>query len=481
MRIVIRGVVQGVGFRPTVYKVATALGLSGSVWNDGADVVIEADDGDRLLNALYPNLPPLSVIEDVIINDTEYKGGKGFSISASGSNGHGVGIPCDTAICEKCLEDMRNGRRKGYPFTTCTECGARFTLMGSLPYDRGNTSMSAFAMCADCSKEYHSAADRRFHHQTICCQRCGPAYSLYDRQGNAIGGDPIKGFAKAIDSGMIGITKGIGGMHICSSISNIDNVRKWYGRSQKPFAVMVKDDDSIFGYADPTKEEITAVASCQRPIVLMKKKMSTVTSLISPGLDNIGIFLPYTGMHHLLFDDMGTDAMIMTSANIPGEPMILDDSKAFEMGADVYLLHDQKIINRADDTVLRMHGKRKAFIRRSRGYTPWHIDTVYKGNVLALGAQENITASVASGRRIHITQHIGDHDTEGVAEYLESASRSLMRMLNCVPDAVVTDLHPGYGNRRFAKAMCEETGAQMMEVQHHWAHCASLLIDNGKD
>jgi len=481
MRIVIRGVVQGVGFRPTVYRVATSLGLNGSVRNDGPDVVIDADDGNRLLNALYPELPALSMIDEVIIDDIEYSGSKGFSISASGSNGSGVGIPCDTAVCGKCLDDMKEGRRKGYAFTTCTECGARFTLLTSLPYDRENTSMSEFPMCGECSKEYHSADDRRFHHQTICCQRCGPKYSLYDRLGNTIDGDPIPGFAKTIDSGKIGIVKGIGGMHICSSLDNIAGLRKWYGRSQKPFAVMVKDIDSISGYADPTVNEIEMVTSRQRPIVLMSKKVNKTTSTISPGLDNIGIFLPYTGMHHILFENMVNDAIVMTSANIPGEPMILDNKEIIGMGADAYLLHDQRIINRADDTVLRIHDRGPVFIRRSRGYTPWHIDTIYEGNVLALGAQENITASVASAGKIHTTQHIGDHDTEGVAEYLESASRSLMGMLDCVPDIIAVDLHPGYGNRRFARRMCEETDADMIEVQHHWAHCASLFIDNARD
>jgi hydrogenase maturation protein HypF len=481
MRISVKGVVQGVGFRPTVYRIATQLGLNGSVRNDGPDVIIDVDDGDRLLNALYANLPPLAVMEKVTVEDVAYKGGKGFSISASGSNGFGVSIPCDTAICEKCLDDMKNGRRKDYPFTTCTECGARFTLLASLPYDRANTSMSEFPMCDECTKEYDSADDRRFHHQTICCDKCGPKYSLYDRNGNVMPGDPISGFAKSIDSGMIGIAKGIGGMHICSSLDSITELRKWYGRSQKPFAIMVKDVDSIFEYADPTDHELKEATSNRRPIVLMKKKVNNVTEMISPGLDNIGIFLPYTGMHHILFDNMNTDAMVMTSANIPGEPMILSNKEIIGMGAHSYLLHDQTIINRADDTVVRSHGKRHVFIRRSRGYTPWHIDSEYKGNVLALGAQENITAAAASKGRIHVTQHIGDHDTEGVAEYLEDASRSLMKMIDCVPEMIAIDLHPGYGNRRFAKRLCEETNAEMTEVQHHWAHCASLLIDNGKD
>jgi len=482
MRVIIRGVVQGVGFRPAVYRTAASLGLNGRVYNSGPDVVIDVDDGDRLLNSLYPHLPALCSIDEVIVEDTEYTGNKnGFSISPSGTGGAGVSIPSDTAICEKCLNDMRNGRRKGYAFTSCTECGARFTLLSSLPYDRKNTSMSGFGMCGECSKEYDSPDNRRFHHQTVCCESCGPKYTLYRNDGNTVNGDPVAEFGKIVDSGGIGIIKGVGGMHICSRIENIANVRKWYGRSQKPFAIMVKDADAVRRYADPTEHELKEASSKYRPIVLMKKKMSDLTEMISPGLDNIGIFLPYAGVHHLLFGSMGTDAVIMTSANIPGEPMILTDGEIMSMGADAYLLHDQRIINRADDTVLRMHGKRTSFIRRSRGYTPSHIATSYDGSVIALGAQENIVASVACNNKIQQTQYIGDHDSEGVADYLEQSVRSLMRMVNCKPEIIAADLHPGYGNRRFAKILCEETGAEMIEVQHHWAHCASLLADNEKE
>ncbi|MCL2608192.1 MAG: carbamoyltransferase HypF [Methanomassiliicoccaceae archaeon] len=480
MRIVIKGVVQGVGFRPTVHRIATSLGLNGCVWNDGPDVVIDVDDGNSLLRSLYSDLPPLSSAEKVITEDSVYTGDNGFFILPSRSYGTGVGIPADTTVCEKCIIDMRSGRRERYPFTTCTECGARFTLMFSTPYDRENTSMFEYRICEECSREYDSSKDRRFHHQTICCRRCGPGYSLYDNKNNMIDGDPIAEFGKIIDSHGIGIIKGIGGMHICSLISNANKVREQYGRPQKPFAVMVKDINSVFRYAEPSEHELSELTSRYRPIVLMKKK-NHVNDNISPGLDSIGIFLPYAGVHHILFDSMRSDAVIMTSANIPGEPMITANRKVTEMNADAYLLHDQKIMNRADDTVLRMHGNERKFIRRSRGFTPSHITTEYKGNVVALGAQENIAASVACNNRIHQTQHIGDHGSEGVAEYLEDTVRSLMRMLGCTPDAVAIDLHPGYGNRRFAKILCAETGSELIEVQHHWAHCASLLAENKKE
>ena len=480
MRIMIRGVVQGVGFRPAVYRIAASLGLNGSVRNEGVDVIIDVDDGEALLRSLHSDLPPLSVIEEVITEDVPYTGGNGFMISSSEAHGSGVSIPSDTAICGKCLKDMREGRRKRYPFTACTECGARFTLLSSLPYDRANTAMSEFRMCTECSKEYNSPNDRRFHHQTICCLDCGPKYSLYDHLGKIIEGDAITEFGRIIDSGKTGIIKGIGGMHICSRIDN-KNIRERYGRSQKPFAVMVKDRDSIFRYAEPTEHELSEVVSRYRPIVLMKKKVNDITESISPGLDSIGIFLPYAGVHHILFESMNTDAVIMTSANIPGEPMILTDDDIMKMNADAYLLHNQKIVNRADDTVLRMHGKRTSFIRRSRGYTPSHIDVPYSGNVLALGAQENIAVSVACNNRIQQTQYIGDHDSYGVPEYLEESSLSLMKLLGCEPDIVAVDLHPGYGSRRFAKRICKEMSADMMEVQHHWAHCTSLLAENERE
>jgi len=334
MRIVIKGTVQGVGFRPTVHRIASSLGLNGCVRNDGPDVVIDVDDGDALLNALYSELPPLSSIEEVATENSSYIGKKGFFILPSVSNKLGVSIPSDTAICDMCLIDMKNGRRKGYPFTTCTECGARFTLMSSIPYDRANTSMSEYDMCDECSDEYNSVKDRRFHHQTVCCQRCGPKYSLYDKKGNIVKGDPINEFGKIVDSGGIGVIKGIGGMHICSLTDNVKEVRERYGRPQKPFAVMVKNVDIIFEYAEPTEYDLSEVMSRYRPIVLMKKKENDITEQISPGLDSIGIFLPYAGVHHLLFDSMNTNAIIMTSANIPGEPMIITDREAMEMNAD---------------------------------------------------------------------------------------------------------------------------------------------------
>lgn len=481
MRIIFRGVVQGVGFRPAVYRTAAALGLSGRVWNDGSDTVVDIDDGERFLGSFLPNLPPLARLDEVIRADSPCPYTDGFRISGSRGGRPGMSIPTDAAICGDCLKDLRMGRRSGYPFTSCTKCGPRFTLLGGLPYDRASTAMGGFGMCPECRREYGDPSDRRFHHQTVCCPECGPKYRLTDKDGLAIGGDPIRTFAGMLSDGKIGIMKGWGGMHICCTLNSVAHLREWYGREQKPFAVMVKDEDAVRRYGSPTEEELENIRSAHRPIVLIKKKVSGLTELISPGLDNIGIFLPYTGAQHILFGHMGDDALIMTSANVPGEPMILDDTEITDLGADMYLTHDQKILNRADDSVLRMFGDRTFFIRRSRGHIPSYIPTGLKGSAVAVGAQENLTGSIAADGRIHPTQHIGNGEGIGVTDYLEDAVRTHMRLLGCRPEAVAMDLHPGYASRGFAKRLSEEYDAEIVEVQHHWAHAASLMADNGAD
>ena len=481
MKIRISGTVQGVGFRPAVYRVACSLGLSGNVWNDGSDVVIDTDGDTTFLDELKRNLPPLAVIESIDVEKTRYEGKKGFSILVSEDGSGRVGIPTDTAVCGNCMNDMMIGRRKGYEFTTCTDCGARFTLLSRLPYDRHNTSMSDFKMCQTCESEYNDPNDRRFHHQTICCPECGPKYRLTDRGGAPVPGDPVKEFAKIISKGKIGIAKSWGGMHICAVPEKIDELREWYGRPQKPFALMARDMTAVKRYALPTAEETEQMMSAHRPIVLVKKILSEMTENVSPGLDNIGMFLPYTGMQHMLFSHLDEDALIMTSANLPGEPMILDDDHILELNADAYLLHDQKIVNRADDSVLRMNGKNVSFIRKSRGHIPSYITTDLKGDAVSIGAQENLTASVAVEGRIWTTQHIGDGGSLGVPEYLDEAVRSLMRMLGSGPSVIAMDLHPGYSNRRLGRILSEEFGAEIIEVQHHWAHAASLLADNQEE
>ncbi|MCQ2070902.1 MAG: carbamoyltransferase HypF [archaeon] len=479
MRIVIRGTVQGVGFRPAVYRTAVALGLKGTVCNNGSNVTVDVDDGDLFLERFMKELPPLARIESIekipfeIDPDMD-----GFSIIGSDAGvKEGFSIPTDTAICDRCLEDLRSGRRKGYPFTTCTDCGPRFTLLRSLPYDRRSTAMDAFPMCEVCGKEYSDPEDRRLHHQTVCCPDCGPRYTFTDKDGNTDSEDPVGRFAEVLENGGIGIVKSWGGMHICCTLSETPRMREWYRRRQKPFAIMVKDVESAKRYCSPTSAEQTALESPHRPIVLIKKVPCKVTEEISPGLDNIGVFLPYTGVQHLLFERLGTDALIMTSANVPGEPMILDNGEILTMGADAYLLHDQEIVNRADDSVVRLKGDDTFYIRKSRGAIPSYIEIPCKGHAVAVGAQESLAGAVCSGGRIYPTQHIGNGEGIGVPEYLSEAIRFQMSLVGCEPSVIAEDLHPAYLNRRFAKELSEEYGAEVIDVQHHWAHAAALMVD----
>ncbi|MDR1690935.1 MAG: carbamoyltransferase HypF [Candidatus Methanoplasma sp.] len=481
MRIIFKGTVQGVGFRPAVYKVAKSLGLSGRVWNEGSDVVVDVSDGDSFLRTFLANLPPLAHIEEITTSDIPLTKEYGFRIVPSKRGSSGISIPTDAAICEDCLKDMDSGRRSGYPFTTCVNCGPRFTLLGDMPYDRASTAMGDFNMCADCSKEYEDPTDRRFHHQTICCPKCGPSYRLIGKDGREIAGEPIKAFADMLTKGSIGVVKSWGGMHICCTLGNIGRMRGWYRRKQKPFAIMARDMESVKKYGSPTDKETENLTSPHRPIVLISKRKSDITELISPGLDNIGVFLPYTGVQHLLFRHLEDDALVMTSANVPGEPMMLDDREAMELGADVYLIHDQKIMNRADDSVVRVFGNNTFFLRRSRGHIPSSIRIGLKGSVIAVGAQENLTGSVATGGSIHPTQHIGDGEGIGVVDYLEDALRTHIRLLGCKPEMIAADMHPGYANKSLARRLSEEYGCGLIEVQHHWAHAASLAVDNSKE
>ena len=483
MRIIIGGTVQGVGFRPAVQRTAVSLGLRGHVWNDGSRVMIDIDDAEKFKNAFFKNVPPLAKIESFEIIDAEMPDCEGFSIIPSENKSKGVSIPTDTAVCDECLEEMRaNGRRKGYAFTTCTNCGARFTLLSSLPYDRDRTAMKDFPMCDSCRKEYTDIDDRRFHHQTVCCPDCGPRYRLIRKDGTEIPGDPIPTFAKMIDSGRIGIAKSWGGMHICCTLDNIGKLRELYHRPQKPFAIMVKDLKAAERFVKLTEKERELLTSPNRPIVLADKIDEELCKDLAPGLDNIGIFLPYTGMQHILFDCLAHDALIMTSANIPGEPMLLNDEDVVkELEADCYLLHDQKIINRADDSVVRAYNSRTLFIRKSRGFIPSYITTSPKTCTVGIGAQENLSGTVAAYGRMYSTQYIGNGESLNVAEYLETATDSFIDLLGCTPQAIAMDLHPAYANRKYGKRLSERFNAPLFEVQHHWAHAASLLAEHEID
>lgn len=488
MRIIIRGIVQGVGFRPTVYRIANALGLNGFVQNNGSNVIIEVDrDGEILLGELKKHLPPIARIDSIeIINDDAKVGYtfSGFKIVSSSEGERGVSIPTDTAICEDCRAEIfdEGNRRYLYPFTNCTVCGARFSLINNVPYDRIHTSMDEFPMCEECRKEYENPIDRRFHHQTISCPRCGPRYYLVDSRGHRTDEDPIRKFAEMLHHGAIGIAKSWGGMHICCTLETLPRLREWYKRREKPFAVMFRDLDAVRELAEPTPFEERLLTSQNRPIVLVKKKEEEINEVIAPGLGNIGAFLPYSGMHYILFHHLNENALVMTSANVPGEPMILQDSDVFSMNADCYLLHNRKIINRCDDSVLRTFNTNIYFLRKSRGHIPSNIDVDIHGTSVGLGAQENITGAIAFDGKIYPTQYIGDGSSLGVIEFLDSAIKFQKKLLGIEKiNAIGIDLHPGYTTRKLGRELSETWGAQLVEVQHHHAHAVSLLVDRGLD
>ena len=294
-------------------------------------------------------------------------------------------VPVDISICNDCLKELFDGKNRRYlfPFTNCTVCGARFSVIKDVPYDRERTSMDEFKLCKSCSKEYNQPLDRRYHAQTISCPVCGPVYKLYDKQKKDLGTkDSIKRFASQIDAGKIGVIKSWGGMHMCCKIEEIHHFRKWYNRPQKSFAVMVKDLKTTEKYGEITEDEKKLLLSKNKPIVLVKKKKAEE---ISPGLNTIGLYLPYTGLHHLLFSYLKSDALIMTSANLHGEPMIITNHDAFSLSADFYLLHNRAIPNRVDDSVVRLWKGNNFFIRKSRGYVPEPISVSYKNRILSVG------------------------------------------------------------------------------------------------
>lgn len=487
MKIIVRGVVQGVGFRPTVHRIATSMGLRGWVRNNGSDVVIAVDDGaEELVRRLMAELPPLATIDSVEIIKSEHCDVEtGFHIVPSKSGHKGVGIPNDSAMCPECLKEMftPGERRYLYPFTNCTNCGARFTIIEDLPYDRDSTTMQNFPMCPDCRSEYEDPTARRFHHQTISCPRCGPTYYLLDPDGKRLTqGDPVAMFAERLQHGAIGMTKGWGGMHICCTLGTIPRLRERYHRHQKPFAVMVRDLKAAMKYGRPNQREIELLTSPHRPVVLVPKTDETANEAIAPGLGNVGLFLPYTEMQHLLFHHLTEDALVMTSANVPGEPMVLRDSDALDLRADLYLMHNREIANRCDDSVVRAFGEQTFFMRRSRGYIPSPIDIPMKGQAVGVGAQENLTGTVTMDGRLFTTQFIGDGDSPRVIDFLGAAIDHLRRLLGIDNlDAVAMDLHPGYTNRKLAREMARQAGTELIEVQHHWAHAASLMVDAGVD
>lgn len=494
LKILTQGIVQGVGFRPYVYRLASDLNLNGSVRNLGnvVEIIIEGENTSKFVERLPQELPPIAKIDSMEVEEIPLKNFADFEIIESGDSYSGVSvIPPDIAICDKCLEEIRNpnDRRYKYAFNACTDCGPRFTVIESVPYDRVRTSMDEFPLCDDCLVEYKQPLDRRYHGEAICCSDCGPQMEIYEGSARLDVENPIKKGAEILKEGKILAIKGIGGTHLVVDAYNDDAIKELRARLNRPnqaFAVMCKDLESLQNYAQLSEREIETITSNKRPIVILKKNEGyEFPESLSPGLHNIGVMLPYSPMHYLLFDEGDIDTYVMTSANIPGEPMMIENSEIINGVNDYSLVHNRKILNRCDDSVIRFRNGELSFIRRSRGYTPEPYTINYDVNdldVLALGPELDVTFSMARGNRVYPSQHIGNTNKPKTLLFLRKAIENMERITKINEfDVIACDMHPHFFTTRLAHELAEKYGAEVLPVQHHHAHSVALANDHGID
>jgi len=495
-RLVVTGIVQGVGFRPFVYRTAKKCGLNGYIMNAGNSVEILLDGSEENIQAFLQKLrqehPPLAQIREIAVMNIE--AGtifEDFVILKSREDGESNSIiPPDASLCKACVSDIfdMNGRRYIYPFTVCTDCGPRFITIEMLPYDRENTTMRDFSMCKACASEYLDVQDRRFRTEPISCPVCGPKYDLYIAEKKHEVLNPIKEAVHAIEKGKITAIKGIGGTHLVTKITEDEPVlklRSILNRKHKPFAIMAKDIDSAMTLAHIDRKERRLLESLQRPIVVLKKKAGAgISEHIAPGLHNIGIMLPYSAMHHLLFHYSKEPAFVMTSANIPGEPMAINKEDILKLNSEYSLVHNMRIKNRCDDSVMKIVAGREIFLRRSRGFVPQSIELGVENtkNVLALGAELDVTACILKGKRAFLSQYVGNTTRIRTLEFLEEAIYNLMN-INRVEkiDLIAVDLHPGFNTSRLGEELAKRFNAQLFRCQHHQAHIASLMAEHSID
>ncbi|UCF59143.1 MAG: carbamoyltransferase HypF [Candidatus Bathyarchaeota archaeon] len=491
----VSGIVQGVGFRPFIYRIAVKNGLVGYVRNRGdavVEIVVEGKKNNvsQFLKDLKDEKPPLARIYDLTTN---YRGNEGnfekFTIVKSSEEVElsGSVIPPDVSVCNECLKELRDPKNERYDyfFITCTNCGPRYTIIRKLPYDRLNTTMQDFQTCDFCSREYKDPSNRRFHAQTVACPKCGPKAYLTTNDGEFMEcEDPIRETGKLLEEGYIVAIKGNGGFHVGTATTRsepIARLRKVKHRTQKPFAIMAPDLETVKSFAEVSPREAKLLTSYIKPIVLLKKRDNYYLSeLVSPGLHNVGVMLPYTGLHAMLFDKVNEPAFVMTSANPPNEPIVTENAEAIKkLGSvvDFFLFHNITIAHRCDDSVVRFHDENPSINRRSRGYAPEpiHLKLLVDRCVLGVGAELNVTSCMLLRNKAFISQHIGDVENLETLVFLKNSINHLTKLTNSKVEVIACDLHPKFTTTKLAQNLGNKLECPVVSVQHHHAHIASLM------
>ncbi|WP_135830511.1 carbamoyltransferase HypF [Halorussus halobius] len=506
----VTGVVQAVGFRPFVHRTAAEAGVGGYVRNtgDGVDAAFEGprEAVESVLDAVRADAPPLARVEDVEVEWTDPDGIEDFDIRDSTgspneragerSGAAGVAVPPDTGICDRCLDDVRDpdSRYHGYWATACVDCGPRFTVVRGVPYDRARTAMDAFPMCEGCRERYESPTDRRYHAQTVACPECGPTLR-YETDGRTVARrrDAVRRAAERLAAGEILAVKGVGGTHlVCDATdpATVERLRDRTRRPAKPFAVMVQSLAAAREFATVGDEEAAALTDVRRPIALLEAGHADAEpppwlDAVAPGLHTVGVMLPYAGLHHLLFD--GVDGpLVMTSANLPGRPMVTTVEgirERLDGVVDGALVHDREVVARCDDSVVRVVDGSRRFLRRSRGWTPVGLPNPAGGedapSVLAVGPERDATVAVSDGHEVVPSQHVGDVTGPDALGFHRDAVERLTDLTGVEPSVVACDSHPAFLTTEAADRYADEGLSGPVAVQHHHAHAAGLCAEHG--
>jgi len=492
--ITVKGVVQGVGFRPLVYRLAVELGLKGFVLNTSGSVEIDvegkSDAIDSFLARLPREVPAVACVEKIVQRPAPLQHYADFRIRESRPRaGDYQLVSPDIATCPDCLREILDptNRRYRYPFTNCTHCGPRFTIIEDIPYDRPFTTMRAFTMCPACQKEYDDPGDRRFHAQPNACPVCGPRLELVDAAGKKIPGDVIKKAAQLFKKGKIIALRGLGGFQLACDATNptaVQMLRERKHRPDKPFAVMLTDIAAINVHCRITKAEEKLLQSPAAPIVLAdwKKSASKIAEAVAPRINSLGVMLPYTPLHHLLLRETGLP-LVMTSGNLSEEPIAKDNGEALERLqniADYFILHNREIYARYDDSVYVVENRQPAAVRRARGFAPYPIHLPFRaGQILACGAELKNTFCLTRENHAFISQHIGDMENAETLEHYEQTVDLYRKLFRVQPAIVACDLHPEYLPGKFAAEYAASRGLPLVKVQHHHAHIVSCMVENG--